>query len=478
MNSDEPRSFLTNQGNAAKAALLAMFAILGNALVLANPGFYSHDEWQKVDAIHTYGFIAYVRAYGRFIAGPEFGFPVRPLGFIQQGISALFMRDAPVIVHGLDIVTHIAIVIVLWRVLLEWGCGRRHSFWISAIFAVSPLTAFSVGWVGASFDRWYTLFCLLGTLGFVDGMKRGIHLRNGALMMAGSALAIASKETAIMFPVLIAGLWWMRRRMSQPVPVSTLLLGLILVSVPILSYLFVRLPALQASFSGKTSTHAYAPSLSNVFDNFSLYFSQPFLFGTSDLDSAAFLPKWDWYVALGLHLCILVTLVVRHGFVSSIYYLCGYFLFLIPVLAIGTHGAHYLYASAIPFSIAVIYAFTGQNETSAVSYRLTVSLGLLAAILMARTLQIEWGMYGHGVCQSRFLATLDAQIQSGLGRTGNKIDLYTEFGAPGYIARSAVFGRSIYDGTKGPNILIHDGKLGESDHDSAVMTPSCEVVRP
>jgi hypothetical protein len=459
-------------------ALLAGLALFGNLLIIANPGFYSHDEWQKVDSLDSYNFSAYVLDYGRLRAGPQFGFPVRPLGFIQQGISALFMRDAPVIAHGIDVAIHIAVVILVWMVLTECNIDRRRSFLVAAVFAISPLTVLCTGWVGASFDRWYTLFCLMSTFGFIRVLKQGIHFRDAFLILVGSALAIVSKETSVMLPVLISGVWLLWKLMvDRNVTTSRLLFGLTLVTTPIIGYLIIRLPALRASFFGHASAGAYTPSLDNVFHNAALYFSQPFLFGTVDLDSSALLPAINWYWAFALHMVILVALMLRYGLTVAVFYLAAYFLFLIPVIPVGTHGAHYLYASAVPFSIAMIYAFTGYTATATGKYCLAALLCLIAATTVSRAIEVEWGVYARGMCQSRFLETLDAQLQSGAAEPSDTLDLYIKFGAAGYVGRSAIFGRPRYDGIRGPNIIIHDEQPSGSDRGALLMTPSCKVIR-
>jgi hypothetical protein len=78
---------------------LVALTLLAHAVILATPGFYSHDEWQKFDHIRLHGFSAFARAYGIPQPGPEFGYPVRPIGFVQQGFAALWMQSAPLASH-------------------------------------------------------------------------------------------------------------------------------------------------------------------------------------------------------------------------------------------------------------------------------------------------------------------------------------------------------------------------------------------
>ncbi|MFN9966095.1 MAG: UbiA family prenyltransferase, partial [Lysobacteraceae bacterium] len=129
-------------------------------LVLANPGFFNHDEWQRLDEIERYGFRDYASRYGALQAGPDFGFPVRPLGFLQQGVSALFMKTVPLVPHLIDVLIHGIAVVQVFLLGGVFGAPRKRAMAAALLFALSPLTTLSVGWVGASFDRWYVIFVL------------------------------------------------------------------------------------------------------------------------------------------------------------------------------------------------------------------------------------------------------------------------------------------------------------------------------
>ena len=67
--------------------LILVIALVTHLGILLNPGFHSHDEWDKFDHVQAYGLRHFIWWGRRLIPGPEFGFPIRPLGFVQQGIT-------------------------------------------------------------------------------------------------------------------------------------------------------------------------------------------------------------------------------------------------------------------------------------------------------------------------------------------------------------------------------------------------------
>lgn len=454
---------------------LLAFTCLANVLILANPGFFNHDEWQKYDSLSTYDFAEYIRQYGQLRAGPDFGFPVRPLGFIQQGISALFMHDFPFVAHAIDVLIHAAVVLVLWHLLLICLVDRRRATWAAGLFAISPLTVLSTGWVGASFDRWYVLFSLLCACVFVRAIRDGVTWWRSALLFLASAAAITSKETSVMLPVMLAGLYLFLCVQGQcKFELRAPVLALGSVSLPILVYLIIRMPALYASFF--SGTHgAYAPSSGNLLANLKAYFAQPFLMGTVDLASSKLLPSWVWALALGFHVLVTICLALRCGLKVLLFYVFGYLVFLLPVLPVPIQGAHYLYASAIPFSLALVYALLPSRTDKVLRY---AGLLLPVAFLWAHSAEMQTGLYSFGQCQRRFLDTLDTHLSASELRGRGEVDLVIEPGALGYLALQSTFARSPYTGARGFKLAIHDGSeipAGGADQAVLIMRKTCQV---
>lgn len=456
--------------------LVALLAIAANVLTLLNPGFFSHDEWQKYDHLQEKGVADFVAEYGQLRVGPDFGFPVRPIGFLQQGFSASFMADQPFVAHAIDVLMHAVCALLLLAALSRTPLRGRWANLTAVVFAISPLATFSTGWVGASFDRWYVLFGLVTAIGVIGATYGRLSIPNILLIVGGTAGAILTKETSVMLPVavLLVQLALLLKGEAR-MDVRRAVMILMLVSLPIVAYLLFRMPALIASFSGHAG--AYDPGRGDLLGNIRLYFAQPFLIDAVELISAGSLPKWQWVMALVMHAVLVVVLAVRRGVLAALLYLAAYYLFLLPVLPVPIVGAHYLYASGVAFSVGLVAAFY-PDARSRLGRGVAVVLlvGYLAvacyhAYMIQRTLQVD------GTCQAVLLSDIDDQIN--VARTQGQTSLWVvpEFGAPGYIALRSTFARWPYEAQYGMQVGV--GELDAAPADGArvlVMKSDCRVV--
>lgn len=459
--------------------VIVVCALAANVFTLFNQGFFNHDEWQRVDHIRAHGFLDYIAQYGSVKAGPDFGFPVRPIGFLHQGLSALFMQDAPFVAHAMDVLLHIGCCLVLRHLLQASPLRGRRATVAAVVFAVSPLAVFSTAWVGASFDRLYVLFALVAGIGFVHAAREGLTVRSAALLVAGSVGAILSKETAVMLPMaLLLGALALAALGREPIRTKAVIAALVIASLPVLAYLAVRLPALQASFGGQPGADAYDPCKGSIVGNAFLYFAQPFLLPAVELVSAVFIPKWMWIGAASLHALLVVLVVGRSGLRGGVFYLAGYFVFLVPVLPLPTVGAHYLYGSGVVFAIGLSAALPSARIawTGRASVQVALFSGLLV-LAIAHTCWIGRALQQAGACQAALLASLDAEIAraKGLGKTS--IQLVPDPGAPGYVAQRSTFGRHPYGIASGMPVRVEDAAAASAATDLPLrMDAQCRVT--
>lgn len=458
---------------------ISLVAIVANAFTLLNPGFFNHDEWQRLDHIQAHGFRSFIEQYGALKAGPDFGFPVRPIGFLHQGVSALFMQNHPFISHLMDVVLHILCALALWCMLQSTPMRGRRSLVAAAVFAVSPLAAFSTAWVGASFDRLYVLFALIAGMGLVRVAYDRLTVGNVALIVLGAVGAVLSKETAIMLPAaLLLGAFALRTVGGASLRVAPVVALLALASVPVLAYLAIRLPALQASFGGHAG--AYDPSKGGIWTNAYLYFAQPFLLPAVELVSAVFIPKWLWFASALLHAVLVLALVCKRGLWSGVLYLAGYFVFLLPVLPLPIVGAHYLYGSGVVFAIGMAMLLPPPNFARPWLDWLWIALfaGLLV-VGIAHTFWIGRALHRAGECQAVLLDSLDEQIREGKAAGKRSVLIIPDRGAPGYVALRSTFGRRPYNTGTGMPVQVKDD--AEPPRDPAIlalrMSTRCEVTR-
>lgn len=415
-------------------------ALLLHPLVLANPGFFSHDEWERLDHIRRAGLWDFLRVFGILHAGPEFGHPVRPIGFVQQGLSALLLEPAPFLAHLLDVLMHGAVASLLALVMLRSGAPMGLALLAGLFFAASPLTVASTAWVAASFDRWLGLFALLAAAAAWRILSDGMTPGRGLALLAAAAGAALSKEAAATLPLALLVVSAAHRVLNPSEAWSWRRVGMVLAlgSLPVLAYLLIRLPAIEATLQGRTGDGYYAPTGRFLGRSIVGYWNFPFLPHLTDFPRQGRLGL-PAFLGAGLLHASLVALAGRwFGWRLAALYVAAYFVFLLPVLPLREPGAHYLYASALPLALlmAALSREAWRRRAGLALFALAVGAGLM----LTNNALIQWRIYQGGVCQAAFLPALDAALAEQAGPIAIAI-------APGtldWVARRAIFTRPAY----------------------------------
>jgi hypothetical protein len=417
--------FLCPKNDKTVFALIFVIAIISSLLTIANPGFFSHDEWDKADHVTRYGFAKYVFDYVSLPTTVEFGHPVRPVSFFVQGVAALFMHSYPFVVHLMDVLMHGAVAAMLF-VAIRRVNERRQFAWVSTlIFLISPLAALSVAWSAALMDRLYVLFGLIAFIAAYDYINQKREWLGLSAIFIASSMAILSKETALILPATLIVLPLVA---VVPLRNKRLWIAFAVWCIPIGMYLLYRAPALANSISGATS-NPYSVSLTNVPDGLAVYAIYPFLWllvepGNWHLQMA---PR-IWFAAIA-HAALLVMLWRAFSFRVVLAYLAGYILFLVPILPIAAKGAHYLYGSGLIFSMAIAALFM-SNWASQRKAVLSV-LALMMLMLSIHTLNIQRDMYETGICMNIASKTIESSY---LARGSPKeMSIVVDDGAPGLV---------------------------------------------
>ncbi len=260
--------------------------------------------------------------------------------------------------------------------------------------------------------------------------------------MLATTAALLSKETAVVAPggVLLLGYlaWAANPRQFSWRPFAA---ALVLVLIPIVAYLLFRAPAITNSIAGN-ATDVYTPSLSNIPSNAFRYFVYPFRLNLFELSDGVFGSLWQPMGAAFVHLLLVGTLYRLYGLAFAFAYLAGYFLFLVPVLPLPAASAHYLYGSGLAMSLALATVMVRLL----VERRTSMAMLLVACVvaLYAHNLSIQARVYETGVCQSRFLESIDALIADDAGAAGRPIRVVPDLDAPAHVAIRAVFARGRY----------------------------------
>ncbi|MCB0418395.1 MAG: tetratricopeptide repeat protein [Bdellovibrionales bacterium] len=163
-----------------------------------------------------------------------------PVTYTLWGLTAIFTNIgqypavfSPKIYHGLNVLLHLANVLILFSLLHSLTRARFASFLGALFFAWHPLQIESIAWVSSLKDLLSTTFSLLCIAALLrwEPQTRG-KWKYYFYALGAFALAILSKPSAVMLPICAAAiLWWFR---AQPMKRLFQFLGpWLLLAVPI-----------------------------------------------------------------------------------------------------------------------------------------------------------------------------------------------------------------------------------------------------
>src|ERR1035437_9972724 len=126
----------------------------------------------------------------------------RPMQSVSFMLDAAVGGKEPWIYHLSNLIWHIFTVIALFFFLLKIGVEERFSFILSLLFSINPIFTNAVAWIPARGDILLCLFSLLSFITFLEYLdkKKTVYL---ILHTIAFLLAVFSKETAVIIPVLI-----------------------------------------------------------------------------------------------------------------------------------------------------------------------------------------------------------------------------------------------------------------------------------
>lgn len=105
------------------ALSLAVIAI--HCIVVAAPGFFSHDEGQQFNDVAQHEWSSYGWRHMRIHSGRDFGTPIHPIGFLEEGFGASGMETRPFVPHLIDVRLHTGIALLLFLAQRILTCTGR-----------------------------------------------------------------------------------------------------------------------------------------------------------------------------------------------------------------------------------------------------------------------------------------------------------------------------------------------------------------
>ena len=380
-------------GNWSWKDILAIVAIglIANVVIIAIPGFYSHDEldWQNRIARNDY---PWSFGLGSFTKSPFF----RLFGTIFISAS-LRLPLQPFAAHLTDVLLAAATACLIYRAV---GLFRPDRALAAAIlFMLMPGFAYSAAWVAAGFDVQFVFWGAAYIFCAVRYWRGGnsVYLI-GAL--AAFVIALGCKETALSIPICAALVLFIdRQRMDRRrvAILAALTGGLVAAYLGLAATRIVRM-----SMSGEGG-YRFGDG-SQVLKNLLVYFGFPFAPGLAEIQ---LVPLWNGRQVLWLiapHLALIGLILWRAGPGWALIYLIAFYATLLPVLPISKYETQYTYASSIALALALALLWERQ-------WFVAIPVALLTLVLVAHDLAIQQQMYWTGVCQTRALETLKAVLK-------------------------------------------------------------------
>jgi tetratricopeptide (TPR) repeat protein len=222
---------------------------LGNGFVWDDHGLIFQDPW--VQSLEHMGFLFSPEYWNQYFIGIKGQY--RPLRALSLALQLAIWGPDPKAFHAFNLILHLLNTWLLSRVLKRLGFPQWVAWLAALVFAMHPVHTEVVVWVKNRTEEMGMLFSLLGILCYLKaqgGGARRAQLSWWGLCSLCCAMALLSKETALVLPILLFAHAFLlaphRARALLAAGASLIPLGL---------YLFVKLRLLSSEGS------AFAPAL-------------------------------------------------------------------------------------------------------------------------------------------------------------------------------------------------------------------------
>ncbi|WP_460455600.1 hypothetical protein [Arenimonas alkanexedens] len=378
-----------------RALPLLLLLVALQWLLVANPGYFSHDELQW----GAHANVAHWRDLP-WVSWTDVGtFQWRPLTFNLWLLLSHLSFDWPQAMHLAWVLMGSAVALALGGLLLRLGASTTVARTATGLFVLGPYAAYVHGWVGTLADLlWVGLAVALAHALLTLRARAATPLLTAAVAFGLTALALLAKEAALAIPALLAWVWWLGRH--GPVRLAAVV-GSGLAAVV---YLALRLDTLMTPAEATT----YAVSPLSAPRNWATYWLFP-------LRPTAFEASATWYasarhlvLSAGLMLA-LVALIARRAPRRALALLVGASLALAPALALGFAANQYGYGfwAWVVACLALAWPALGRGGR--------LLLLLLALVSSWHGINVQREMQGVGERQAVFQPALVAALAGHAG---------------------------------------------------------------
>lgn len=140
----------------------------------------------------------------------------RPLLTVSFMPEAMLGKSLPFFYHFANVGIHLMAVCFAYAVLTKLKCSKRISLLLALIFLVHPALTQAVAWIPGRNDSLLAMFVLASFKYLLDFLEEGKRERL-VWSVVFFSLALFTKETAIVVPVLFVLYLWIRDRLSRTV---------------------------------------------------------------------------------------------------------------------------------------------------------------------------------------------------------------------------------------------------------------------
>ena len=395
------------------APTLFVVLVLLQAWLVANPGYFSHDELQwgaRADVASVGGL-----PWERWTAVDVFQW--RPLTFNLWLLASFALFDTPQAMHLAWVLAGSSLALALAALLLRLGARPATARAAAVVFALGPYAAYVHGWVATMADLLWVGAALALAHSLLALHRRGGSAWAGAtLAFVLTAAGLLAKEAALAIPGLLALVAVLHR--GGPVgPAAVLGSGL-----AALAYLGLRLDTLLAP--GEATTYSLAPAAAP--GNWAAYWLYLLRTSTLEVGGTWRAPGLQLAVAAGLLLAMLAA-VARPAPRLALALVLGGSLALAPALPLAFPANQYGYGfwAWVVCLVALAWPSLGRAGRALVL--------LLALASTWHGINVQRGMHRAGELQAAFQPALAAALAGHAGelrlRTPERDDwLYRRLG--------------------------------------------------
>jgi hypothetical protein len=330
-----------------------------------NIGYFSHDELQWL-ALADQPEWADIRWNGFFDFSP---FQYRPLTFNLWLLLSHLIGYQPILMHLVRMAFALVAAWLLRSVLLRFDVSPRRAAATCWIWLLTPYAVYTHGWIGTYADSLCLIFMLMAVRFVLQQPARSWRQSalNALPVAALTTLALMSKESAVVFPVVFLIAAFRRRDKIVAAAFAAAV-------VVVLIYLGLRLQTIL--FPDEVSS-AYRWSFANIPARLTEYTIFPFMVGHFEVIASR-----DYVTdTASLCLAIFAAALASIGWRRFTVFWLGWIVLLGPVLILAHSANHYAYLAG-----AFACACAGYSWNRA-KWPAKLAFAIIAAVVVVHGIQ-------------------------------------------------------------------------------------------